>query len=132
MTHLSKCETCPECRAELSQSDYDLQACPCGWGPFGVPSINVVTKIRNAIVAKETETGRPAIRVVLDAQEMGRLLTAIDRPELAQLIVSKGDSGELPLTITVRGVPVVLSKRTHGITVMVKSKILQRKGYIHL
>lgn len=127
-----KCENCPECRAELSQSDYDMQACPCGWGPFGIPSVGVVDRIRRAIVDKEAETGRQAIRVVIDAIEMEKLLIEIDRAELAQLIVRKSDNGLFPLAITVRGVPVVLTKQHRGIIVMVRSKISQRKGYIHL
>jgi hypothetical protein len=36
--HVEKLEVCPECDKPLSQADYDWQACPCGWGPWGVPS----------------------------------------------------------------------------------------------
>lgn len=41
--HLGKFERCPECDTPLTQSDYDFQACPCGWGPFGEPSPPLVT-----------------------------------------------------------------------------------------
>lgn len=36
MMFSDKLEICPKCREPLAQSDYDYQACPCGWGPFGV------------------------------------------------------------------------------------------------
>lgn len=36
--HLDKLDDCPECGRVLTQPDYDMQACACGWGPFGVPS----------------------------------------------------------------------------------------------
>jgi len=38
VSHLEKLDECPECGCVLTKSGYDMQACSCGWGPFGVPS----------------------------------------------------------------------------------------------
>ena len=42
--HLDKHDNCPECGAELDQHGYDMQHCPCGWGPMGKPSKNALRK----------------------------------------------------------------------------------------
>jgi hypothetical protein len=36
--YVDKLDRCPECDRALSQQQYDVQACTCGWGPFGLPS----------------------------------------------------------------------------------------------
>lgn len=58
-----KCENCPECKAELSQSGYDMQVCPCGWGPFGVASKAV--KPQQFDRARETSRRQSAVELLL-------------------------------------------------------------------
>lgn len=56
-----KRETCFECKAELTQAGYDMQACACGWGPFGNPSPAAVTAAKLAVVREMQERELAAV-----------------------------------------------------------------------
>lgn len=122
--HLSKCETCPECKAELSQHDYDMQACPCGWGPFGVPSKpkqegNILDRIRLKLMNDEARTGFRALLVEIGPTEYAELVAIIGAER------ANKHSG-----ITVCNV-VLLAGKLDGIHIM-RSATPYRAGVLHL